>query len=206
MDKSSRKGSRRLSWLLRHGAPNVGLAMDPAGWVDIDDVLTYLNISRPHLEMIVRTNDKQRFQLSRDRVRACQGHSVSNPAITYEALEASWQEYRGEQTIWHGTTMASVAQIGREGLLPLTRTHVHCSESPDSPVGRRNSAEVMLGLAPNRILHANLSIFIAPNGVILVRRVPRDAILELRPITRKAKKAAPALRASLGLEPTGRQD
>ena len=67
---ASTRVSRRLSWLLRHGAGAVGLDMDAAGWVPVAQVLAAPRISRAELEAAVRTNDKGRLQLAGDRVRA----------------------------------------------------------------------------------------------------------------------------------------
>ena len=38
--------SKKVSWLLRHGASSRGVSMDAAGWVDIADVLRELRLSR----------------------------------------------------------------------------------------------------------------------------------------------------------------
>ena len=70
--------SKHLSWLLRHGAVEAGLAMDPAGWADVADVLARTKMTRAQLEEAVRTNTKGRLQQEGDRVRACQGHSQAN--------------------------------------------------------------------------------------------------------------------------------
>ncbi|HEY8427875.1 MAG TPA: RNA 2'-phosphotransferase [Sandaracinaceae bacterium] len=58
--------SKRLSWLLRHGAAEAGVALDPAGWAAVDDVLRALGIERAVLEEVVRENDKRRFELDGD--------------------------------------------------------------------------------------------------------------------------------------------
>jgi putative RNA 2'-phosphotransferase len=76
--------SKLLSLWLRHRPEAAGLALDEAGWADVDAVLAALAASgmtggRGRLEQVIATNDKQRFELSADgtRIRARQGHSVS---------------------------------------------------------------------------------------------------------------------------------
>jgi len=71
---------------------------------------------------------------------------------------------------------ASTAAIRREGLEPGRRTHVHLAPSKDSQVGRRTSVEVLLGVDPG-----NLAVYRAPNGVLLTREVPPDAIVGADP-------------------------
>ncbi|SUS07349.1 RNA:NAD 2'-phosphotransferase [uncultured Defluviicoccus sp.] len=200
MDRATTKASRRLSWLLRHGASEKGLNMDPAGWVNVGDVLAFLRTSENELERVVNTNSKRRFQLAPGRIRACQGHSIKNLAVTREALEASWCVYQDSRSIWHGTVAAAIAPIAHEGILPGSRTHVHCAPFPDSLVGKRDAVEVMLELSPQRISESGLTIFVAPNGVILVRHVPSDAIVSLLALSNQAKQQEATLRAYLGLD------
>ena len=200
LDRQLVNKSKQLSWLLRHGAHEQGLAMDEAGWMDIDDLLSFLNMSQAELELIVDTNNKGRFQLFDRRVRACQGHSVDNRAVTREALEASWSEYVGDASIWHGTKADAVENIARQGLLPITRTHVHCASARDSIVGKRANVAVMLEISPVKIRKAGINIFVAPNEVILVRRIPPEAIINLVALTKRAKKRETELRGYLGFE------
>jgi putative RNA 2'-phosphotransferase len=173
--------------------------MDETGWMDVDDLLAFFNMSRADLDLIVNTNDKCRLQLVGQRIRACQGHSADNRAVTREALEASWLEYVGDESIWHGTSTDTLKQIAREGILPITRTHVHCAPARDSIVGKRSDVAVMLEISPARIREVGLRIFVAPNGVVLVRYVPPEAIVGLIALTKRAKKQEAELRAYLGI-------
>lgn len=193
------KKSKQLSWLLRHGAHAQGLAMDEAGWMEVDELLTFFSMTRAELKLIVDTNDKRRLQWVDGRIRACQGHSLDNRAVTREALEASWSAYIGDGSLWHGTTVDATEQIAREGILPITRTHVHCAPSRDSMVGKRAAVALLLEISPIKIREADFNLFIAPNGVVLVRHVPTEAIVGLAALTKKAKQREAELRASLGL-------
>jgi putative RNA 2'-phosphotransferase len=101
MTKNEIRHSKRLSWLLRHGAPEAGIRMDPAGWVAIDEVLRYLGMSRATLDAVVRSNSKRRLQVAGGRIRCCQGHSTRS-GVSSEALEASWETYEGDALVCHG--------------------------------------------------------------------------------------------------------
>lgn len=199
MDDQLTTMSKRLSWLLRHGAHEQGLAMDEAGWMDVDDLLRFFHMNRAELEHIVDTNNKRRLQLAGQRIRACQGHSVGNRAVTVEGLEASWSPYTGDGPIWHGTTMEAVDPIARKGILPVSRTHVHCAPGRDSIVGKRAATAVLLEISPAKIREAGFALFVAPNGVVLVRRVLPVAVTGLFALTKKAKRREAELRACLGL-------
>jgi len=166
------RDSKRLSWLLRHGAGDQGLAMTADGWAAIDDVCALLELDRTALDRAVRHNDKNRLQVDGQRIRACQGHSLQGMPVTREALENSWRPVRPAGPLWHGTTEAAYEGIRAHGLLPGRRTHVHLAPSKDSKVGKRSAVEVLLQIDPSE-----LAVFEAPNGVLLTRQVPADAIV-----------------------------
>src|SRR5688500_18771369 len=83
--------AKRLSWLLRHGANESGLAMDSAGFAAVADVLALTHLTHAELAVVVAENDKSRYELSVDgaRVRACQGHSTAGTPVTQAGLEST---------------------------------------------------------------------------------------------------------------------
>lgn len=194
-DSNLKRASHALSQLLRHGAGEVGLPMDAAGWAPIDDVLRRARMSRATLDVVVRTNNKSRLQVDGDRIRCCQGHSLQGMPVTREALEASWEEDRRIDPIWHGTNQEALESIAREGLLPGGRTHVHLAEETDSRVGKRAGVGVLLRVDPVRLREQGVGLYRSPNGVLLARTVPPDCITGLMAVSDRAKKDEPKLRA-----------
>ncbi len=186
MERRLTDKSRKLSWLLRHGAGNEGLAMDAAGWVDVDEVLARLRLDRAELEEVVRHNNKARLQWEGDRIRCCQGHSLDGMPVTRDALERSWRIWQGGR-VWHGTRAALVPAIAREGLVAGRRSHVHLAPAVDSVVGKRASVDVLLEIEPAAVRAAGLELYVSPNGVVLARAVPPAAIVGLRAMTRRAR-------------------
>lgn len=79
-----RKGhSFTLSYLLRHGATDAGLAVDSGGWVAVDDLLRVdrlRGLTVPELHDIVAVDAKGRYALQTrggvEYIRANQGHSL----------------------------------------------------------------------------------------------------------------------------------
>ena len=187
--------SKRLSWLLRHGAREAGVAMDAAGWVELRDVLRFLGAPRAALDEAVERNTKSRLEIWGERIRACQGHSTEGTPVTREALEASWEEVQGDAAIWHGTSVKVLAAIAREGIVPQARTHVHLTGALDSAVGKRAQVDVMLEVSPARLRGAGIRVFQSQNGVVLVREVPPSCIVGLRAIVEKARRSEASLRA-----------
>lgn len=173
--------SRRLSWLLRHGAGEHGLAMDEAGWASVADTLRVAGITREELLRAVETNDKGRLELDGERIRACQGHSLANIPVSREALEDSWAIHEGTDLLWHGTALEALTGIAQHGIQPGARSHVHLAEAADSKVGKRSRVEVLLAVSPGALADNGLCIYRSPNGVVLVREVPITCIVGARP-------------------------
>ncbi len=202
--------SKRLAWLLRHGAIESGLSMDGAGFAAVDDVLRLVRMTPAALDEVVRDNDKGRYELRGPtlapgavsaalpgaRIRACQGHSSGTP-VTLEGLEATWETVAGDELLFHGTHAAVAAAICVEGLRAMERSHVHLAESERARVGKRAGVDVLLAVSPAAVRAAGFTIFRAPNGVILARAVPAEAIVDVIACNRPGERAAGALRALL---------
>ncbi len=184
-NERSKAQSKRVSWLLRHGAASAGVAIDEAGWVAVEDVLRTLHLTHANLLAIVADDNKQRFELAGSRIRACQGHSGG--LVAADTLEASWTEYTSDAPIWHGTRIDVLAAVAREGLRPQRRTHVHLAPTLTSVVGKRAQVDVMLEVDTPRLRRAGQTIYAAPNGVILVRYVPAHALVAIHPMTARAR-------------------
>jgi putative RNA 2'-phosphotransferase len=184
---------KRLSWLLRHGALEAGLAMDTAGFADIEDVLRIAGLTRAELDRIVDENNKSRYEVRGTRVRACQGHSSGTP-VTLEGLEASWDVFHGDALVFHGTGVDAARSILAEGIRSMERSHVHLAESTSSTVGKRAQVDVLLAVSPAALRARGLMVFRAQNGVLLVRAVPRDAIVDVIAVSSAGRRALPSLK------------
>ncbi|MBK9387823.1 MAG: RNA 2'-phosphotransferase [Planctomycetes bacterium] len=191
--------SRRLSWLLRHGARETGLAMDAAGWVAVEEVLRFLALEPAALRQVVEQDEKSCLQWVGDRLRACQGHSTAGTPVTAGALEQSWQPYEGPGPLWHGTSLAALPQIARDGLRPMERTHVHLAAATESKVGKRAQVDVLLRVDLSRLYAHGLRVFASPNGVLLVRCVPAEAITGIASVSAAARERHHALLPMFGL-------
>lgn len=190
--------SHALSWLLRHGANEAGLAMDEAGWARVDDVVAKAKTTRAALDVAVRENNKSRLEVRGELIRACQGHSRAGMPVTLEALEASWAIDPRDEPVWHGTSLAAVEPIAREGILPGERTHVHLAAETDSKVGKRAGVDVLLRIDPVRLRAEGVGLYRSANGVLLARQVPPGCITGLRAETRRARDEEARLRALFG--------
>jgi putative RNA 2'-phosphotransferase len=165
--------SKRLSFVLRHRPDSVGLALDDAGWVGVDELLAALGrsglrLSRAELDAVVAGNDKQRFAFdeSGTRIRASQGHSVP-VALGYRTTIPP-------DVLFHGTVQRFLPAILAEGLRPGRRHAVHLSPDLETAlaVGGRRGRPVVLRVDAAAMVADGLSLTRSANGVWLTDAVP----------------------------------
>lgn len=204
MSRDLVRDSKRVSWLLRHGAPERHIAMDPAGWVAVGDVLRELRMSEARLDAVVKQNDKARFERDGERIRACQGHSaLGGEGVSLDALEASWQEHRGDAPLFHGTSVDAALSIAEEGISSQKRSHVHLAPSAQSKVGKRWNVDVLLEIDPVQVRAQGIKLWTSPNGVVLARKIPASCVVGVRTMVARANARAAQIRAAFGLAPDG---
>lgn len=166
---------RQIALWLRHQPP-AELQMDEAGWVTFDRLAKLLKTTPEALKAHVGADNKQRFTVVGDRIRAAQGHSTS--VVSPQALEASWTPFCASE-VYHGTNTLALDGIKRDGfIVPGARTHVHCAVSPDSSVGKRTNVPVLL-----KIDSTGLPMWLSENGVVLSGPIPWSRVTEVRHIT-----------------------
>ncbi|MBM7775735.1 putative RNA 2'-phosphotransferase [Actinokineospora baliensis] len=165
--------SKRLSKVLRHDPGSIGVTLDPAGWIAVDELLKALaehgtRMSRATLERVVAENNKSRFAFddTGSRIRASQGHTV--------AVELGLPEATPPPVLYHGTVAAALGGIRAEGLRPMKRHHVHLSANVETAmnVGARRGKPVVLGVDAAGMGAAGYVFLISANGVWLTERVP----------------------------------
>ena len=172
---NTNKQSRRLCYVLRHAPEEVGLTLGDGGWVLIDDLLTGMSgngwgIDRAELELVVTTNDKRRFTISKDglRIRAAQGHSVK--------IKSDLMASEPPKRLYHGTAKRYLDLVMREGLRPMSRQHVHLSVDVATAknVGQRHGHPIVLQVQSLNMAAAGFEFFCADNGVWLTDWVPQE--------------------------------
>ena len=135
--------SKYLAKYLRHAPQEIGLTLQPGGWVSVDDLLAAARkhgfpITYDELVECVETNDKQRFafDVSGELIRANQGHSVD--------VDLQLEEREPPETLYHGTVERFLSSILEAGLIRGKRHHVHLSKDVETArkVGSRRGKPV----------------------------------------------------------------
>ncbi|HEX6970060.1 MAG TPA: RNA 2'-phosphotransferase [Micromonosporaceae bacterium] len=164
--------SKRLSKVLRHDPGQVGLVLDPAGWVPVSDLLAALGIERAELDAVVAENDKQRFAVERgpdgvERIRANQGHSVP--------VDLGLRPIRPPERLYHGTSAAALDSIHATGLHRGKRHHVHLSADVTSAIrvgARRRGTVAVITVDSAAMARDGYVFYRSANGVWLTDAVP----------------------------------
>ncbi|MFJ6853978.1 RNA 2'-phosphotransferase [Streptomyces sp. NPDC091271] len=165
------KVSKYLSKHLRHEPDRIGISLDPNGWVAVDELLRAcaehgVTITREDLDHVVAVNDKQRFTVDGDRIRANQGHSVT--------VDLGLPPAEPPAYLYHGTVARTLDAIRTEGLRPMNRHHVHLSPDRETAVrvGARRGTPVVLAVDAGAMHRAGHLFHVSANGVWLTDSVP----------------------------------
>ena len=173
MDKRLVTVSKYLAKHLRHAPHELGLELQPGGWVPVDDLLTAAEkhgfpIAYDDLVECVETNDKQRFafDVSGEMIRANQGHSVE--------VDLQLEEREPPEFLYHGTVERFLSSILKDGLMRGKRSHVHLSKDMETAtkVGARRGKPVILTVDAGRMHREGHKFYRSANGVWLTDAVP----------------------------------
>src|SRR5579862_2911760 len=172
-EKEKTRTSKFLSLVLRHEPQRIGIQLDAAGWVAVDELLAALaknevTLRREDLEEVVATNEKKRFAFSEDGrwIRASQGHSLE--------VSLGYAPQTPPALLYHGTATRFLDSIKAEGLRKGERHHVHLSADPETAakVGQRHGKPAVLVIRADEMHTAGHAFFISENGVWLTEHVP----------------------------------
>jgi putative RNA 2'-phosphotransferase len=164
--------SKFVSGALRHFPDDAGLSLDDGGWVAFDSLADAVTSRYPwadaeHVEAVVATDSKGRFERLDGRIRAAYGHSVD---VELEPTTASVPD-----RLYHGTSPRSLDAIFDDGLKSMGRQVVHLSETRAEArsVGHRHSDDpVVLSVDARSMREDGFEIDKRGTGTYTVRRVP----------------------------------
>lgn len=165
--------SKFLSLVLRHKPQVIGLKLDKNGWADVDQLIEGSvnkgkDMDLTILEMIVATDEKQRYSFNDDKtaIRANQGHSVK--------VDLELEPVKPPKILFHGTVDRYIESIMRKGLEPQSRNHVHLLESEAAVFddGERQSDSIVFKIFAGAMYRDGMHFYQSANGVWLVDHVP----------------------------------
>lgn len=176
-DYEIEKLGRNMAGILRHG--KFDLPMDDQGFVRIKDIIAVvkeknqrLHWLRPHhIEALVSTEPKGRYQISGDYVRATYGHTIE--------LDLKLNTDNVPEELYYPTNEEEVEDILENGLYPTDRAMVHLSLSFDDAfrAGLAHEEEpIILAIDVDKCFDEGYDIGKAAKTVFLCKMVPPDCI------------------------------
>jgi putative RNA 2'-phosphotransferase len=171
--------SKLLALILRHKPGEFGVVLDAEGYADLAEVLAAVrtriaDATLADLQAVVSQvePEKTRYRIEGGEIRANYGHSLP---------ERIGQE-RGvpPPALWHGTPEHALAEIARQGLLPMRRQYVHLTTSPSLAlrIGARHGRPRLLRIDAARAALEGVVFYRANDAFWLADRIP-PAYLDL---------------------------
>lgn len=165
MNKNNiKKISKFLSLILRHKPETINLKLDENGWADVDELIAKsknIKLTKELINEVVRDDDKQRFIIEENKIRANQGHSIK--------VDLELKAVTPPDILYHGTATRFLDSIMQTGLSKQARQHVHLSQELETAtaVGKRHGKLVILEVDAKKMFDEGFEFYLSENGVWL---------------------------------------
>lgn len=138
---------RMMALILRHQPDKFNLSMDGRGWIDLEEFVEAIRRARPqysrwlrknHIEAVVETDEKGRYQIDGGMIRATYAHSVN---VNLDDLPEAQVD-----TLYFPVSEEELDLVLEAGLRPSDRNMIHLSATPDKAysAGRVHIADPIL--------------------------------------------------------------
>lgn len=165
---------RIMAGVLRHFPDKLGVMIDGHGWVDIKEFVEKIGVSRSgfhwlrdtHIEAIVLTDPKGRYEIDGGMVRATYGHSIDISLDDLPQADLDWYYYP--------VTEEELDIILENGLHPIDRSMVHLSGSVEKALEAghvRTEEPLLLKIDGSMAKEEGLMIYKAGKDVYVTDKV-----------------------------------
>jgi putative RNA 2'-phosphotransferase len=170
------KVSKLVSYILRHRPDKFSLSLDDHGFLLCEELIQVLQKRFPgfnthDLEVLLHHDEKGRFQIQGDKIRAAYGHSVDVVPVSEKVTPPA--------RLFHGTTPEVIEKIKLKGICSMNRQFVHLSINPDDArqvALRRTGHPIILEIsALEASQHGH--IFYQAGNIFLTAHVPLDFLI-----------------------------
>lgn len=178
MSSTYERQSKYMSWVLRHGAHEIGLHPDFEGYIRLRDFLNCCdkrqNLTESIVLRIAESCPKKRFGIKRVNsdifIRANQGHS-KNIAQYIDPSKLLVKITRPIEGVFHGTYKKHLESIKANGLNRMSRSHIHISKGHDAISGRRGNTNLLVYVDMKTAMEDGIDFYESENGVILTEGI-----------------------------------
>ena len=169
--------SKAMAGSLRHFPEKFGLDMDEQGFVSIPGFIAAMKKSHPrykwlrphHILAIINTDEKGRYQVCGDNMRATYGHTLE--------LDLKHPTDDVPEDLYYPTTPEEKEILLEMGLRPSDRKMIHLSKTYEDALtaGKvRTDSPVILKIDTQGMISSGAEIQRAAKSVFLTREVPPE--------------------------------
>jgi len=170
------KLGRLISGILRHFPDKFGLNMDKNGWVNSESLVRavrrrYRWANRWIIKALIYSDEKKRYELSDDKIRARYGHSVD--------VELSDMPEAQEDVLYYGTSEEEAQRMVEIGIKPVNQTFVHLSttiEKSEEVARLRTDSPIILEVDAKGARRDGIRIVKANEIIALAKEIPAKYI------------------------------
>lgn len=170
------KLGRFISGALRHFPQKLKLEMDENGWVDFNSLARiasrkYRWANQWLIKAIVESDEKKRYEIKDEKIRARYGHSVNVELSDYPESE--------ENILYYGTGEEEAHRMLEIGIKPVTQTFVHLSttvEKSERVAKFRTDKPMILEVDVESARRDGLKFLKANDYIVLTTEVPPEYV------------------------------
>jgi putative RNA 2'-phosphotransferase len=170
-DEQTERLGRFISGALRHFPDDLGLAMNQHGWVDVDFLVDAMRTrykwsSKEKLFSIIESDEKGRYELKGNKIRARYGHSVD--------VDLDYDE-NTQPELYYGASREEVDILLEKGIRPVKQRYVHLSTSADKAreVAKIHTEDpVLLVINAREAQNDGVAILSATENIVLSDEIP----------------------------------
>lgn len=170
-DEQTERLGRFVSGALRHFPDDLGLAMNQHGWVDVDVLVDAMRTrykwsNKEKLFSIIESDEKGRYEVKGNKIRARYGHSVD---VDLDYDENTLPE------LYYGASREEVDILLEKGIKPIKQRYVHLSTSVEKAreVAKIHTDDpVLLVINAGEAQDDGVTMLSATENIVLAEEIP----------------------------------
>ncbi len=178
-DEQTERLGRFISGALRHFPDDLGLAMNQHGWVDVEFLVDAMRTrykwsNREKLFSIIESDEKGRYEIKGNKIRARYGHSVD---IDLDHEENILPE------LYYGASREEVDILLEKGIKPVRQRYVHLSTSVEkaNEVAKIHTEDPVIFVINAKEAHDDgFVLLMATENIVLADEIPPQYLSPLK--------------------------
>lgn len=174
-DKVEKLG-KFVSGLLRHFPQKFELEIDENGWVSFEELVRVVSrkyrwANRWVLKAMVYSDEKKRYEIKGEKIRARYGHSID--------IKLSDMPEAEEDTLYYGTSEEEANRMLEIGIKPVNQAYVHLSTSIERSIEvatLRTNKPIILEIDAKKAREDGIRILKANDFIALAKEIPAKYI------------------------------